>query len=132
MAIAEPNCIVTTEQPDAIGFTGEKSIVVEAKTSRSDFLADLKKPFRVHPQEGMGLYRYYICEPGIISEEMLPERWGLLHVVPGGRVKIVKFSKSFTEVNYAAERRLLTACLYIQKPLKIHTVQGRKINLTLF
>lgn len=28
------------------------------------------------------------------------------------------------------ERSLLTACLYIQKPLKINTVQGRKIQLS--
>lgn len=44
VAIAEPNCIVTDEQPDAIGFSGEKSVLVEAKTSLNDFRADLKKP----------------------------------------------------------------------------------------
>ena len=37
VAIAEPNCIVTNEQPDAIGFKGSYSILVEAKTSRADF-----------------------------------------------------------------------------------------------
>ena len=131
VAIAEPNCIVTDEQPDAIGFKGSYSILVEAKTSRADFLADLKKPFRVYPQNGMGLYRYYICEPGIIAEDDLPERWGLLYVLPGGRVRIVRYSRYFREANYAAERSLLTACLYIQKPLKINTVQGRKIQLSL-
>lgn len=131
VAIAEPNCIVTDEQPDAIGFSGEKSVLVEAKTSLNDFRANLKKPFRVYPQKGMGQARYYICEPGIIIENDLPERWGLLHVLPGGRVRIVRYSRHFPEANYAAERRLLTACLYIQKPLKINTVQGRKIQLSL-
>ena len=131
VAIAKPNCIVTNEQPDAIGFKSSGSILVEAKTSRADFRADLKKPFRVYPQEGMGYSRYYICEPGIIMENDLPERWGLLHVLPGGRVRIVRYSGHFPESNYAAERRLLTACLYIQKPLKINTVQGRKIQLSL-
>lgn len=130
VAIAEPNCIVTDEQPDAIGFKASGSILVEAKTSRADFRADLKKWFRIHPQNGMGLCRYYICEPEIISEDDLPERWGLLHVLPGGRGRIVRNSRRFPEVNYAAERRLLTACLYIQKPLKINTVQGRKIQLS--
>lgn len=103
---------------------------MEAKTSLNDFRADLKKPFRVYPQNGMGQARYYICEPGIIMENDLPERWGLLHVLPGGRVRIVRYSGHFPEANYAAERCLLTACLYIQKPLKINTVQGRKIQLS--
>ena len=130
VAIAEPNCIVTDEQPDAIGFKGTWSILVEAKTSRADFLADAKKPFRLLPQKGMGYCRYYISEPGIITEDDLPERWGLLHVLPGGRVRIIRHGRYFREVNYAAERSLLTACLYIQKPLKINTVQGRKIQLS--
>lgn len=130
VAIAEPNCIVTDEQPDAIGFKGSWSILVEAKTSRADFLADAKKPFRLRPQKGMGQCRYYICEPGIITEDDLPERWGLLYVLPGGRVRIVRYSGRFPEVNYAAERSLLTACLYIQKPLKINTVYGRKIQIS--
>ncbi len=130
VAIAEPNCIVTDEQPDAIGFRGCGSVLVEAKTSLNDFRADLKKPFRVYPQNGMGLYRYYICEPGVITEDDLPERWGLLYVLPGGRVRTIRHGKYFREVNYAAERSLLTACLYIQKPLKINTVQGRKIQLS--
>ena len=103
---------------------------MEAKTSLNDFRADLKKPFRVYPQKGMGLYRYYICEPGVITEDDLPERWGLLYVLPGGRVRTIRHGKYFREVNYAAERSLLTACLYIQKPLKINTVQGRKIQLS--
>ena len=72
----------------------------------------------------------YEREPGIIMENDLPERWGLLHVLPGGRVRIVRYSGHFPEANYAAERCLLTACLYIQKPLKINTVQGRKIQLS--
>lgn len=51
VAIAEPNCIITNEQPDAIGFGGYATVLVEAKTSRADFLADLKKPFRIHPKK---------------------------------------------------------------------------------
>lgn len=34
------------------------------------------------------------------------------------------------QVEIVFERSLLTACLYIQKPLKINTVQGRKIQLS--
>ena len=130
VAIAEPNCIITNEKPDAIGFKGRASVLVEAKTSREDFRADLKKPFRIYPQKGMGYSRYYICEPGIITEDDLPERWRLLYVLPGGRVRTIRHSRAFPEANYAAEISLLTACLYIQKPLKINTVQGRKIQLS--
>lgn len=130
VAIAEPNCIITAEQPDAIGFRGWCSVLVEAKTSRADFLADTKKPFRACPQKGMGDFRYYISEPEIILKDDPPERWGLLHVLPGGRVRIIKHGERFYEANHGAERQLLTACLYIQKPLKINTVQGRRIQLS--
>lgn len=119
VAIAEPNCIIVNEMPDAIGFKGCWSILVEAKTSRADFLADAKKPFRVNPQEGMCDYRYYICEPGVIIENDLPERWGLLHVLPGGKVKKIRPSARFHAVNRAEEIKLLAACIYLKKPLKI-------------
>ncbi len=130
VAIAEPNCIITDEQPDAIGFGGYATVLVEAKTSRADFLADLKKPFRIHPKKGMGTYRYYICEPGVITFDDVPGLWGLLYVLPGGRVREIRPSGRFPDINRAAEISLLTACLYIQKPLKINTVQGRKIQLS--
>ena len=55
-------------------------------------------------------------------ENDLPERWGLLHVLPGGRVRIIRYSRAFPEANYAEERNLLVACLYILKPLKIKSI----------
>lgn len=77
------------EMPDAIGFRTASSdvetVVVEAKTSRADFLADFKKPHRTDG-EGMGLYRYYMCPEGLVKPEEVPERWGLLWVSSGGRV----------------------------------------------
>ena len=128
LAIAEPNCIVTMEQPDAIGWRGESSILVEAKTSRSDFLADRKKIFRIHENMGMGNYRYYICKPEIISVDDLPPLWGLLHVLPNGRVKVIRESRHFSEINHSAERSLLTACLYIGKPLKIKSIVNKSVH----
>ena len=53
-----------------------------------------------------------------------------LVVLPGGRVREIRPSGRFPDINRAAEISLLTACLYIQKPLKINTVQGRKIQLS--
>jgi hypothetical protein len=34
------------EQPDILGFCTKTTILIECKTSRSDFYADKKKPFR--------------------------------------------------------------------------------------
>lgn len=64
------------EQVDGIGFRATCSAVLEAKASRADFLADRKKPHR--QAGGLGNYRFFVCAPGLIQPEDLPERWGLL------------------------------------------------------
>ncbi|NVL49910.1 adenylosuccinate synthase [Pseudomonas syringae pv. actinidiae] len=78
--------------PDAIGFRAVlddvETVVVEVKTSRSDFLADRKKPHRSEG-EGMGLFRYFMCPEGLISPTELPPRWGLIYITPRGAVKPV-------------------------------------------
>lgn len=79
---------VASETPDAIGWKSGFSYLVEAKTSRSDFLSDKKKHVRRNPHLGMGMYRYFITEPGLIKPEELPQRWGLLETT-GKRVKVV-------------------------------------------
>jgi len=68
------------EIPDAIGWKGGFSILVECKASRSDFLADRKKIFRQNPEMGIGSTRLYMCPPEIIKKEDLPDGWGLLWV----------------------------------------------------
>lgn len=75
------------EIPDVIGFGSFMSIVVECKTSRSDFLADKKKPHRI-VGKGMGRFRFFLCPEGLIRPDELPERWGLLYVIKG-RAKCV-------------------------------------------
>lgn len=70
------------ESPDAVGWRSNYSVLVECKASRSDFLADRKKPFRVHPARGIGTFRFFLCPPGIILPEDLPGGWGLLYVEP--------------------------------------------------
>jgi hypothetical protein len=67
----------TREQADVIGFRSNYSAVIEAKASRSDFLADARKPHRV--AGGLGMYRFYLCPPCVIEVSDLPERWGLLY-----------------------------------------------------
>lgn len=70
------------ETPDAIGFrtSGRESFLVECKATRGDFLADRRKPFR--REGGLGLYRYFLCPPGLIKPADLPARWGLLYAHP--------------------------------------------------
>lgn len=57
----------TNEQPDVIGFNANGSFVLEVKTSRADFLADKKKPFRLIPSDGMGDWRFFIDPKGLIK-----------------------------------------------------------------
>lgn len=66
------------EQPDAIGwYGGNGSVVIECKTSRADFLSDRKKIHR--NVSSAGLYRLYLCPPGIINAQDLTHGWGLLY-----------------------------------------------------
>lgn len=80
IVIRDPFRSFNQEQPDAIGWRSDVSILVEVKVSRSDFLADKKKSFRADPQKGMGDWRFYMCPPGVIAVDDLPVGWGLLWV----------------------------------------------------
>jgi hypothetical protein len=76
--LSEQYC-ATGEVPDAIGWKGFcRSVVVECKISRADFLADANKPFRLKPEEGLGSERIYLAPAGIISPDELPKFWGLV------------------------------------------------------
>lgn len=93
VAVMESSTGWNGERPDAIGFrfTGhaptDGSVVVEVKVSRSDFLADARKP---HRQEGgCGSWRYFMAPTGLISPEELPAGWGLLEVTKAGHIKPV-------------------------------------------
>lgn len=83
------------ENPDVFGVrhglnrNGMGTFLLEAKTSRSDFLVDKNKPHRLNPAQGMGKYRYYICPTGLIKPEEVPEKWGLIYVSPKGICKVV-------------------------------------------
>jgi hypothetical protein len=72
------------EEPDAIGWGPNGSELVECKVSRSDFMADQKKPWRRHEWTGLGDLRWYLTPPGLLKAEELPARWGLLET--SGRI----------------------------------------------
>lgn len=66
------------EQPDVIGFRASCSVVIEVKVSRSDFLADQRKPERMGDRQGLGNYRFYLCPAGLLSPQEVPSKWCLL------------------------------------------------------
>ena len=70
------------ELPDGIGWRDGLSILIECKSSRSDFLSDKRKPFRADPSKGMGDWRFYLCPPEVIKPNDLPDGWGLLWATP--------------------------------------------------
>ena len=114
VVLSEQYC-ATGEVPDAIGWKGMcRSVVIECKASRPDFLADAKKSFRENLEEGLGCERFYLAPPGLISPGELPKDWGLLeygrkqvHVV----VKASKRKSLRTEVGLMKEMNLLLASL---------------------
>lgn len=92
IALQEVGGLYGGERADAWGYRwgwGGGSIVVEVKVSRSDFLADAKKPHRSGEVLGMGTWRYYMCPEGIITLNDLPHGWGLLWVNARGHVKLM-------------------------------------------
>jgi hypothetical protein len=85
--LTEQYC-ATGEVPDVIAWKGFcKSVLVECKVSRADFLADAGKPFRQKPADGMGSQRFYMSPSGMIAAHELPKHWGLLELY-GREVKM--------------------------------------------
>lgn len=120
------------EKPDAIGWNPFKSILVECKTSRADFLRDKLKLHKKSPEKGMGNYRYYFCPPDVIKVEDLPENWGLLYLKSGKVSVIHKAIKQ--EANIFAERTFLVSilrrkiqgCSYLERKLQPNQQQRKE------
>jgi len=102
------------EVPDIIGWrTDCHSVVIECKTSRSDFFADRKKISRDNPDLAMGCERFYLVPKGLLTRSDLPPGWGLLEchkraVELSIQPTIRKFRK---EPGFVAEMKLLLASL---------------------
>lgn len=113
IVLSEQYCS-TGEVPDAIGWKGQcRSVVVECKVSRADYLADAEKPFRKRSEDGLGSERYYLVPAGLIRVEELPDGWGLLERRKN-EVKIVKKAPrrdQRTSVGLMKEMNLLLASL---------------------
>jgi hypothetical protein len=78
IVLSDQSC-ASGETPDVIGWKGKcRSVLVECKISRADFLADREKSFRRNPADGMGCERFYLAPQRLIDKTELPKSWGLL------------------------------------------------------
>jgi hypothetical protein len=112
VVLSEQAC-VSGEMPDAIGWKRAcHSVLVECKVTRSDFLADRAKPFRLKPEQGVGCERFYFGPAGLVRVEELPVGWGLLEF-HRGRIETTKPSARNlrTAAGFRYEMNLLLASL---------------------
>lgn len=115
--LTEPGYV--SEKPDAIGFKEGCSVLIECKASRSDFLADRKKPFRNGKEKGVGNYRYYLTNPYVANIHDLPHKWNLLWAIDENTIYHINTPSSidnhyslecnyrFNDINLELENTLL-------------------------
>jgi len=98
----------TSEIPDAIGWNGSHSTLVECKVSVTDFKNDHRKPARRHSRFCMGNNRYYMVPADLvdfaIAIENSPEGWGVIKAVRNS-CRVIIQSDNFPEV--AKDREIL-------------------------
>jgi hypothetical protein len=112
VVLSEQAC-VSGEMPDAIGWKRAcHSVLIECKVTRSDFLADRAKPFRLKPEQGVGCERFYMGPAGMVRCEELPSGWGLLEI-DKGKIEMTRASAKNlrTATGFRYEMNLLLASL---------------------
>lgn len=114
----------TGEQPDCLGFRNGVSCLIECKISRSDFLADKKKKFRINPELGMGDWRFYLAPTGLIKIEDIPIGWGLLET--DGRVvrKVQGFPSNTDWYNKPFTCNKQAECDYLYSACRRMVIRG--------
>jgi len=95
------------EVPDAIGFKGQHSCVIECKSNYADFCRDRSKWFRIDQALGMGYARYFMAPAGLIPPEEIHKGWGLLEVGKTIRMRIK--SRRFLSRACYSELRFLSS-----------------------
>lgn len=123
-AFCEFSTLASWETPDALGYDPYgTTVLVECKTSRADFFADAKKPFRRKPADGLGAFRYFLVPAGLVRPDEIPARWGLIYAYEGERARGVvhplrlprsqreAFEWGLGERNTDGEHRILLAAL---------------------
>lgn len=98
------------EIPDAIGWQAHRSVAVECKVSRADFLANQSKP---HSWNGMGVgqLRFYLCPPDLLTEkDVRGTDWGLLYANEK-HVAVVVQGTMREQYDLLSERTMLVSAL---------------------
>lgn len=116
--ISEPG--FRDELPDAFGMSENMTCLIECKATRADFLADMKKEFRIHPEKGIGRQRIYLVNKGVCTPEELPEGWQMIEALDNHTV-ITEYGDlkkhwndryMFEERNLDSEYRLMCSWAY--------------------
>ncbi len=100
----------TAEIPDAIGWRFGNSHLVEVKTSRADYRADLAKPRHARPDAGMGLRRWFFMPEGLVRPDEVPAGWGLVELA-GRSARITVEATPRTEYDARSEVVILLSAL---------------------
>jgi hypothetical protein len=112
--VLSEQCCASGETPDVIGWKNScRSVLIECKISRADFLADREKPWRRQPETAMGCERFYLTTPGLIGVQELPKGWGLLEC-KGREIRMAvkaRRQSQRTETGLMWEMNLLLASL---------------------
>jgi hypothetical protein len=108
-AVVVTEIATTGEEPDALGWQGTHSTLVECKASRADYLRDKAKAFRQREEFGLGQARYFCAPRGMLDADELPPAWGLLEF-EDGKLRVAKVSDAFGP-NTRQEVRILLSCL---------------------
>lgn len=114
-----PNCTVVASdmhtvhlsRPDVLGFNSDKSVLLEIKVNRSDFVSDKQKRARIDPEKEVGEFRYYVCPYGLIFPDEIPTAWGLIYCDDKGKMTIEKIGLKFSQFNLSEERSILMSLL---------------------
>lgn len=128
--VAVELCTWGSENTDVWGLGNfNDSVIIEVKTSHSDFKADQKKWARSQQAEMLklqaGRFRWYLCPENIIKPEELPEKWGLLYW-DGKRIRPI-VPPSVFENTSRADMAILTSILSRENfPQKVYNYRNKQ------
>lgn len=66
---------------------GLRSVAVEVKVSRSDFMRELEDPTKRQPWEGLVSETWFAVPCGLVQPDEVPEGWGLLERLSNGKLR---------------------------------------------
>lgn len=112
------------EQPDCLGFRSGVSCLIECKISRSDFLVDKRKKFRVDPSLGLGDWRFFLTPKGLVTVDELPTGWGLLETDGKRTTKVFGFPANTDWFTKPFTGNKQSECDYMYSALRRMVIRG--------